>query len=100
MREEGWKTILCEGGPRILGELLAARLVDELFLTVSPVLTGRPPGALALVEAVRLPHGASVGAKLLSLRASSAPALHAVCDRLAGGVTFSNPMLDACGPSL
>ena len=32
--------ITCEGGPNLLGQLLAADLVDEYDLTVSPVLSG------------------------------------------------------------
>jgi riboflavin-specific deaminase-like protein len=32
------RTLLCEGGPHLNGELLAAGLVDELFLSVSPKL--------------------------------------------------------------
>lgn len=40
----GLTTILCEGGPTVLGELLAAKLVDELFLTISPRLFGRQSG--------------------------------------------------------
>jgi riboflavin biosynthesis pyrimidine reductase len=33
--------ILCEGGPSLFGSLLAARAVQELFLTVSPRIAGR-----------------------------------------------------------
>jgi riboflavin biosynthesis pyrimidine reductase len=36
-------TILCEGGPRLFGQLLAGGWVDELFLTLSPQLAGRSP---------------------------------------------------------
>lgn len=36
----GYRRILTEGGPKLMGQLLQARAVDELFLTVSPVLTG------------------------------------------------------------
>ena len=36
----GVRWLLCEGGPTLNHALLAAGLVDELFLTVSPVLTG------------------------------------------------------------
>jgi riboflavin biosynthesis pyrimidine reductase len=47
----GAGTVLCEGGPRLFGRLLAAGLVDELFLTVSPQLAGRAaetrPGLVA-----------------------------------------------------
>jgi riboflavin biosynthesis pyrimidine reductase len=34
------RTLLCEGGPTVFGALLAARLADELFLTIAPKLTG------------------------------------------------------------
>lgn len=34
------RTLLCEGGPHLNAELLAAGLVDELFLSISPVLAG------------------------------------------------------------
>ncbi len=43
LRERGIGTILCEGGPRLFGSLTAADLVDEVCLTVSPLLAG--PGA-------------------------------------------------------
>jgi riboflavin biosynthesis pyrimidine reductase len=43
-RELGVRSIVCEGGPALNGELLAAGLVDELFLTISPLLAaGRDP---------------------------------------------------------
>jgi len=46
LREErGVRSILCEGGPTLNFHLLAAGLVDELFLTLSPKLSG---GAAAL----------------------------------------------------
>ena len=37
----GHRTILTEGGPKLFGQLVADDRVDELFLTVSPVLSGR-----------------------------------------------------------
>lgn len=36
----GLPQILCEGGPRVLGSLIEADVVDELDLTISPVLEG------------------------------------------------------------
>ncbi len=44
LRRDGHRRILCEGGPGLFAELLAAKLVDELFLTLSPRLFGRWPG--------------------------------------------------------
>ena len=40
LRERGFERILTEGGPRLMGQLLDARVVDELFLSVSPVCAG------------------------------------------------------------
>jgi riboflavin biosynthesis pyrimidine reductase len=48
-REFGVRSIVCEGGPTLNGELLAAGLVDELFLAFSPLLLGGP-GPLTIVE--------------------------------------------------
>jgi riboflavin-specific deaminase-like protein len=39
-RERGIRALLCEGGPGLHGELEAAGLVDELFLTIAPKLSG------------------------------------------------------------
>lgn len=38
--ERGIRSVLCEGGPTLHGELRAAGLVDELFLTIAPKLAG------------------------------------------------------------
>jgi riboflavin-specific deaminase-like protein len=46
LREDhGVRSMLCEGGPTLNSHLLAAGLVDELFLTLNPKLAG---GAAAL----------------------------------------------------
>lgn len=39
------RTLLCEGGPHLNGELLSAGLVDELFLSLAPLLAGEDPAA-------------------------------------------------------
>jgi riboflavin biosynthesis pyrimidine reductase len=36
----GVSTLLCEGGPRLNAQLLAEDLIDELLLTISPLLVG------------------------------------------------------------
>ena len=43
-RASGGKRILVEGGPRLLGDFYAERLVDEQFLTLAPQIAGRDPG--------------------------------------------------------
>jgi riboflavin biosynthesis pyrimidine reductase len=40
LRARGVRALLCEGGPTLFGALVAAGDVDELFLTIAPVLTG------------------------------------------------------------
>jgi riboflavin biosynthesis pyrimidine reductase len=40
LRERGLSRVLCEGGPKTNAQLAAADLVDELCLTVSPLLIG------------------------------------------------------------
>lgn len=40
LRTSGLRRILCEGGPRLFADLLAAELIDEVCLTTSPVLVG------------------------------------------------------------
>ena len=42
-REDGIDVLLCEGGPTLLGSLVRAGLVDELFLTIAPIVTGGSP---------------------------------------------------------
>ncbi|HVT66645.1 MAG TPA: dihydrofolate reductase family protein [Trebonia sp.] len=42
----GLGRVLCEGGPRLFGELDAAGLVDELCLSLSPTLAGPGPARI------------------------------------------------------
>jgi riboflavin biosynthesis pyrimidine reductase len=52
LRSRGLELILTEGGPTLFGHLLSADLIDELFLTVSPLIAGRAAKGerLGLVE--------------------------------------------------
>jgi len=56
IRAEGHRRILTEGGPTLLARLVSEELLDELFLTLSPVLAGRRSGdgRLGLLEGVEL----------------------------------------------
>lgn len=45
----GLRRLVCEGGPTLFGTALAAGIVDELCLTVAPLLAG--PGAGRIVDA-------------------------------------------------
>ncbi len=42
--------VLCEGGGGLAGELVQARLVDELCLALSPILIGGPVGAMGSAQ--------------------------------------------------
>jgi riboflavin biosynthesis pyrimidine reductase len=57
LHAEGLRRVLTEGGPSLVGHLLQEGLVDELFLTVSPVLFGRKidDGRKSLLDGVDLP---------------------------------------------
>jgi riboflavin biosynthesis pyrimidine reductase len=52
----GWTEQLCEGGPSLFADLLAAGVVDELCLTIVPMLTGG--------DAVRIATGRDVDVAL------------------------------------
>ncbi|GAA2731743.1 pyrimidine reductase family protein [Actinocorallia aurantiaca] len=56
LRERGLAKVLCEGGPTLLGQLVDADLLDELCLTLSPVLLGG--------DAQRVLDGPKVGREL------------------------------------
>jgi riboflavin biosynthesis pyrimidine reductase len=43
LAERGLRQLLCEGGPHLFGALAAAGAVDEVCLTVSPLLAGPGP---------------------------------------------------------
>ena len=70
LRDRGHRLILSEGGPTLLGSLLDAALVDELFLTLSPLLAGRVPqeARLSLVERTLFLPDRRVGERLLGVR--------------------------------
>jgi riboflavin biosynthesis pyrimidine reductase len=48
------QVVLSEGGPHVVGSLVAVDLVDEIFLTLAPQVLGRAGGRLGLVEGVGL----------------------------------------------
>ena len=47
LHARGATQLLCEGGPHLLGAMIAADLVDELCLTLSPRLVGGHAGRIA-----------------------------------------------------
>jgi riboflavin biosynthesis pyrimidine reductase len=46
LHARGAGQLLCEGGPHLLGAMTSADLVDELCLTVSPLLAGGAAGRI------------------------------------------------------
>jgi len=57
--DRGTGRVLCEGGPGLLADVVAAGLLDELCLTVSPMLVGG--------DTTRITSGLSAGARPLRL---------------------------------
>ncbi|MGM7444475.1 pyrimidine reductase family protein [Streptomyces tunisiensis] len=55
LAELGHTRLLTEGGPRLLGQLIAADVLDELCLTVSPMLTAGEAQRIAGGPSVTLP---------------------------------------------
>ena len=46
LQERGLRRIVCEGGPRLLSDFIEAGAVDELDLTISPLLLGQDTSGL------------------------------------------------------
>ena len=69
LHDRGDRVLLTEGGPHVMGELVKDELLDEAFLTVSPVLAGRDrEPRLGMIAGVELLPGRGVRAKLVSAR--------------------------------
>jgi riboflavin biosynthesis pyrimidine reductase len=65
LRERGLARVLCEGGPSLFGSLAEAGVLDELCLSLTPMLAG--PGAARIVRGTPwdLPRGSLALAGLL-----------------------------------
>jgi riboflavin biosynthesis pyrimidine reductase len=69
LRARGHELVLSEGGPTLFTSLVAAGLVDELFLTVSPLLAGRSGlPRLSLADGAELLPDVHVAGDLESIR--------------------------------
>lgn len=69
--DRGWRRLLCEGGPSLLGTLVDADLVDEVCLTVAPALFAGGGSRIAVSEhpthrPMRLGHAVDVDGVLLT----------------------------------
>ena len=69
-KDFGIKTVLCEGGPRFYGAMISQRLIDEEFLSISPVMVGSThdqyrPG---LIDGIALSPNNDLSGSLASVR--------------------------------
>jgi riboflavin biosynthesis pyrimidine reductase len=69
LRERGYRAILTEGGPHVMGELMRNDLLDEAFVTISPVVAGRNgEPRMGMVAGAEFLPGRGLWTKLLSAR--------------------------------
>ena len=70
----GVKTLLHEGGPTLFGQFLAADVVDELFLTLSPQIAGRGPDVSrpAVVQGVQFVPDSAPRFQMVSVKEQAA----------------------------
>jgi riboflavin biosynthesis pyrimidine reductase len=68
----GFKVVVSEAGPTVLGELIHAGAVDELFLTVAPRLAGRSAQAMrpGLVSGIAFGSSQPPGGRLFGVMRS------------------------------
>lgn len=67
--KRGYKNVLVEGGPTLLGSFLKENLIDEIFLTIAPKIFGSgKENTLTLVEGYLFPPKATKKLKLLSIK--------------------------------
>lgn len=70
LADRGLRRVLCEGGPALNAALLSADLVDDLFVTLAPVVTGSahhlvPSASLSAPVGLELVGVIGAGAELL-----------------------------------
>ena len=68
LKEKGYKHILVEGGPTLLGSFLKENLIDEVFLTISPKIFGTSENTKTLVEGQLFPPDQIKSWELLSVK--------------------------------
>jgi len=64
------RLILCEGGPHLIGDIVKAGLLDELFLTIAPQIAGRDErhARLGFVEGAAFSIAGAPWGELISVR--------------------------------
>ena len=70
--KKGYKNVLVEGGPTLLGSFLRMNLIDEIFLTIAPRIFGTESNlTLSLVEGQLFPPNKIKNLKLISVKTIS-----------------------------
>jgi riboflavin biosynthesis pyrimidine reductase len=72
LRDRGLQVILTEGGPQLMGHLVAGGQLDEVFLTLAPVIAGggQDDGRPGMVQGIRFLPDDGRWARLLSARSN------------------------------
>lgn len=69
LRSRGYQVLLTEGGPHVVGQMIEADLLDDAFLTLSPVVAGRGDDErFGMVEGTELLPAKGAWSRLLSAR--------------------------------
>jgi len=69
LRARGYDVLLTEGGPHLAGELIESGLLDEAFITISPVVAGRDVDKrLGMIAGVELLPDRPLWSTLMSAR--------------------------------
>ena len=69
LRARGFDVVLTEGGPHVMGDLIRRGLLDEMFVTVSPVIAGRDGEArLGMVAGAEFLPGRGLWTRMTSAR--------------------------------
>lgn len=67
--ENGYRNVLIEGGPALLGSFLASDLLDEVFLTIAPKIFGNKDNqTLTMVEGHLFPSSKIKNLMLISIK--------------------------------
>jgi riboflavin biosynthesis pyrimidine reductase len=72
LADRGFRLVLTEGGPQLFGQLVGCHLIEELFLTIAPQISGRSVEnpRLGLVEGTAFPLDEAPWSRLVDLRRS------------------------------
>lgn len=69
LQNRGYKNVLVEGGPTLLGSFLKENLLDEIFLTIAPKIYGSEQNkTLTLVEGQLFPKNSTKKLRLISVK--------------------------------